>query len=74
MFREFQRSGDTRHLRYVYLLSYDLRRNWGSSEQGEGEQKALEWAQSLLVPENDAMAGLRFVCEYALNAVREKEA
>lgn len=74
MFRDFQRSGDTRHLRYISLLTYDLRRNWGSGESDEDERKALEWAQRLLIPRGEEMAGLRFVCEYALNAVREKEA
>jgi CRISPR-associated protein Csm1 len=74
MFREFQRSGDTRHLRYIYLLTYDLRRNWGTGESDDDERKALEWAQRLLIPGDGEMAGLRFVCEYALNAVREKEA
>ncbi len=43
-------------------------------EKDEEERIALEWAQKLLVPENEEMAGLRFVCEYALNMVREKEA
>ena len=74
MFRDFQRSGDTRHLKYISLLTYDLRRNWGSGGSDEEERKALEWAQRLLIPESEEMAGLRFVCEYALNAVREKEA
>lgn len=74
MFRDFQRSGDTRHLRYIYLLSYDLRRNWGEGESDDEQREALEWAQKLIIPETEEMAGLRFVCEYALNAVREKEA
>ncbi len=73
MFRNFQRTGDTRHLRYISLLTYDLRRNWESGESGEEERMALEWAQRLLIPESEEMAGLRFACEYALNAIREKE-
>jgi len=73
MHREFIRTGDTRNFRYVYLLSYDLRRNWAANLDGEEGWKALEWAHQLLVPENPEMAKLRFICEYALNSAREKE-
>ncbi|OGP89561.1 MAG: type III-A CRISPR-associated protein Cas10/Csm1 [Deltaproteobacteria bacterium RBG_16_47_11] len=73
MFRTFHRTGDTRNLRYVPLLSYDLRRNWSLQEDDKEVQDALRWAQELLIPENPQMKELRFVCEYSLNAVREKE-
>jgi len=73
MHREFERTGDTRNFRYVYLLSYDLRRNWAAGIDEEESRKALEWAHQLLVPENPEMARLRFICEYALNSIRGKE-
>jgi len=73
MFRTFQRTGDTRSLRYVPLLSYDLRRNWEVVDGDDEERDALMWAHTLLIPESPEMAKLRFVCEYALNILRGKE-
>jgi CRISPR-associated protein Csm1 len=73
MHREFIRTGDTRNFRYVYLLSYDLRRNWAANLDGEEGRKALEWAHELLVPENPEIAKMRFICECALNSIRGKE-
>jgi len=73
MYRAFQRTGDTRHFRYVPLLSYDLRRNWEPGGKEPEEREALEWAQLLLNPDSPEMAKVRFICEYALNSLRGKE-
>ena len=72
MFRDFQRTGDTRNLKYIYLLSYDIRRNW-DPVRATGDDEALMWVQSLVIPDSPEMRKLRFICEYALNQARGRE-
>lgn len=72
MYREFQRTRDTRHLQYLPLLTRDIRRNWTVPPEKESveEQTARKWVASLAVPDSEDMKALRFVCEYAINCCR----
>jgi CRISPR-associated protein Csm1 len=68
LYREFQRTRDTRYFRYAPALVYDLKRNW--KEDTEAARTAKEWAAGLTTPESEDMKALRFICEYALYGVR----
>ncbi len=68
MYREFQRTGRTPHLRYAPLLAYDLRRNW--PERTPAQRRAREWAAALAAPDSEQMKALHFICQYALNGIR----
>ena len=71
MYRKYEATGDTRYLRFVPLLTYDIKRNWKSKKAEEIE--ARDWAQSLLDITEPEINLLRFVCEYALNGARASE-
>lgn len=71
MFNEFQRTGNTEHLRYIYLLIYDLKRNW--DEKSQQQRDALAWAQRLTDPSFTGMAALNLSCTYALYMVRSSD-
>jgi len=68
MYREFQRTGDTRQFEYAPLLAYDISRNW----QGIGAafQEARVWAAGLGTPGSEEMEMLFFTCQYALLSAR----
>ncbi|MCL4215588.1 MAG: type III-A CRISPR-associated protein Cas10/Csm1 [Candidatus Hydrogenedentes bacterium] len=68
LYREFQRTRDTRHFAYAPMLAYDLRRNW--KEETDAERAAKAWAAALATPDSEDMQVLRFICEYALYSVR----
>ncbi len=72
--RRYYETGDTRYFRYAPLLVRDVRRNWKpgrTEEERDEKERAAEWAASLAAtPEAEEMKSLRFVCEYALNAMR----
>lgn len=70
MHREYQRTRDTRHFQYAPALVYDLKRNW--KEDTPAARDAKEWAAALATPASRDIGTLRFVCEYALYAVRGK--
>jgi hypothetical protein len=66
MQRKFIETRKTRYLEYAPLLVRDIRRNW---EKGE----PANWAMTLTDQNAQGMARLQFVCEYALNGIRNKE-
>ncbi len=68
MHREYQRTRDARHFQYAPALVYDLKRNW--KEDTPAQRDAKEWAAALATPASEDIGALRFVCEYALYAVR----
>lgn len=61
------------YLRYVSQLIYDLKRNWKSSEINDSPEEiaSLKWAQSLANPVGNEIKQLYFICQYALNGVRD---
>ncbi len=71
MYRKYEETSDTRYLRFVPLLTYDIRRNWKDKKAEEIE--ARDWAQSLSDITGAEIQLLRFVCEYALNGARASE-
>jgi CRISPR-associated protein Csm1 len=71
MYRKYEETRHTRYLRFVPLLTYDLKRNWKTKTVEEIE--ARDWAQSLLDVTKPEVRLLRFVCEYALNGARASE-
>jgi len=68
MARQFQLTGDTRHLQFAPLLVRDLRRSW--QDKTPAQKDARQWAAELTLPESTRMKYLRFVCEYALSGNR----
>ncbi len=81
LYRRFRNTGQTRHLRFLPLLAYDLARNWpGLNARNPDQRDARAWAEGL---KKDAMASgradtesgawppLRFLLEYALNTRRK---
>lgn len=68
MFEAYRRTGDTGNLRYVYLLAYDLRRNW--REDTDAHQLAKRWAQQLGDPSYADLPALQLACQYALYGAR----
>jgi len=65
LFQHWQRTGDVLGFRYAPMLVYDVKRNWR-----DAPADALEWVQTLTLPDGADMPVLRFVCEYALYGVR----
>ncbi|MFW6106642.1 MAG: type III-A CRISPR-associated protein Cas10/Csm1 [bacterium] len=80
LYRRFTHTGETRHLRFVPLLAYDLARNWPEPDDKQSEKRAARaWAEGLRKgamksgqadTEPGPWAYLRFVLEYALNTRR----
>jgi CRISPR-associated protein Csm1 len=71
MFENFQKTGNTLFFEYAPLLSRDISRNWKTPDSLKGEAK--KWVSSLAIPGNPHMAGLGFVCRYALTGNRKFE-
>lgn len=68
MKKAFDEDGDTRHLRYVPLLSYDMARNLDPPEKDKSGARA--WAEGLKEPNSLSMKYMGIVANYALMANR----
>ncbi len=68
MFDEYHTTKDTANLRYVYLLIYDLKRNW--KDKTDEEKRAKTWAHRLADPNFDDLPLLTVSCHYALYGIR----
>ena len=71
MYRDYKNSGynDTRHLRFIPQLIYDIKRNW--QDKTADEKEAILWASALQYPERKEIEQLYFICQYALNGARK---
>lgn len=66
--KEFHETGDTRLLRYLPLLSYDIARNLPPPDKDKSGVRA--WAEGLKEPDSLAMEYMGIVANYALTANR----
>ena len=76
LYRQWVLTRNTKHLEYIPLLAYDLRRNWDWKERDITPERknARKWAASLgVTPDMPDMKILKFICEYALLMNRGKE-
>lgn len=71
MFQKWQETNDTRYLRFIPLITYDIQRNIPDDEE---RKEVLEWAESLNKNiDSPELKMLRALCTYALISVRGKE-
>jgi hypothetical protein len=71
MHENFQRTSDTKYFEFAPQLARDLARNWAVPKPSREQTEAQRWATALTLPGNAKMAGLGFVCRYALTANRK---
>jgi len=64
----FEKDGNTKHLRYLPLMTYDIARNLPSPERDKHGVRS--WAEALKSPDSRAMRYMRIIAEYALISTR----
>lgn len=71
MKKNFEKDGDTKYLRYIPLMTYDIARNLPSPDKDTSGLR--QWAQTLIdEPEATAMKHLTIIANYALMANRSR--
>lgn len=68
MYKEYREKGDIRGLRYLPLLTYNVRRNFKdlTEETGEPEKSMRLWLESLKQKDGENITYLDFLATYAL--------
>ena len=68
MKKAFDNRGDTRFLKYLPLLTYDIARNLPDPDKDKAGIRS--WAETLKEPDNTTMKHMGVVANYALTANR----